>query len=918
MSHIIFLSELAGKMEEIEQAIIQLAKTCKEPKGFIRNVEKSFRVPSNRKAGFFLGIGFVLFQHSYYSLALNSWNYSSKYFIKNEDKVGEYRSYIGIGNAHNMLMEFKDAIEYHRKALEIAKDKDSDQELSCYVSLGNDYQGLGCYKEAIKCFEEALKIAVHIHNRVGESGCYNNIGIAYYSLGDFNNAIEYHQKALEIAKDTRGREGKAQEQLCYGGLGNAYYRLGHFRTAIEYHQKSLEIAKDTEGREGRKGESACYNNLGNAYHSLEDFENAIACFEEARKITEDIKDRAGESACYNNLGAVCHTLGDLNNAIEYYQEAVEYHQKALEIAKDKDSNRELDCYVGLGNVHNSLGDWKQAIACYEEARKIAEDIQNRAAESACFNGLGNAYDSSGDFRNAIYYYKKSLEIAIETGDMDLERVVNFNLGRAYHKPNSKLKLAYDYCKRSIELSEVLAGRLVQEERRIGFYSRVSNAYQHMIPICLKLRKKNEAFEYVERSKSRAFLDLIAATEIKPTIELTGKFKFLLNDEEKYLAKLREIQMRHLRPFRSPVEPGEVEGVLENLNLIYEQMEDFDSEYVFMRRGKPLPQDKTLDMLSSQKKDVTLVEYYSTQDETFILVVSTKDRELHIEPVPVSIEKLGQYLENYRKEVVDYAKFGDIGDTWLGLSDYLIKPISKYLKHLKKDDLICFVPFGMLHYLPLHALELRGEPLITKHPVAYAPSASLIKFCKKKGSGKLQSCASFGVVFREEAKAVAELFNVRSYDQATKDTLLQNCADKDVIHFSCHGYFDDADPLSSGVKLYDKVLTAREIFNMKLDTELVTLSACQTGLSKRSQGDELVGLTRAFLYAGSPSVIVSLWSVDARSTQELMLEFYSLLQNGSDKATALQEAQKRIMKKKGYSHPYYWAPFVLVGDWQLAR
>jgi len=173
------------------------------------------------------------------------------------------------------------------------------------------------------------------------------------------------------------------------------------------------------------------------------------------------------------------------------------------------------------------------------------------------------------------------------------------------------------------------------------------------------------------------------------------------------------------------------------------------------------------------------------------------------------------------------------------------------------------------------------------------------------------------IFEGELKNVAELFSTQSDNgkSATKDKVIEKFTDKDVIHFSCHGYFDDADPLSSGVKLYDSVLTAREIFDMRLNTELVTLSACQTGLNQRSPGDELIGLTRAFIYAGAPSVIVSLWSVDAHSTQELMHEFYTLLKNGTDKATALQEAQKRIMEKEGYSHPYYWAPFVLVGDWE---
>ncbi|GAH04847.1 unnamed protein product, partial [marine sediment metagenome] len=272
-------------------------------------------------------------------------------------------------------------------------------------------------------------------------------------------------------------------------------------------------------------------------------------------------------------------------------------------------------------------------------------------------------------------------------------------------------------------------------------------------------------------------------------------------------------------------------------------------------------------------------------------------------------------ENYWRGVVEYLDFDDIGSNWLDLSRYLIEPISEYLT---KESLIYFVPYNLLHYLPLHALELNGEPLIKNNPVAYLPSASLIRFCQNKGSGKLESCASFGVDFEDEAEKVAELFGVKPYigSTAAKEKVIEACTNKDIIHFSCHGMFDDLDPLSSGVKLYNgEILTAREIFNLNLNAELVTLSACQTGINENSPGDELVGLTRAFLYAGAPSVIVSLWSVNAKSTQELMLEFYKLLKSGKDKATALQKAQVKIMDKEEYSHPYYWAPFVLVGDWE---
>ena len=926
-------------MNKSEQIIVQLAETYKKPDEFINILEKLFEVSPNDKGDLLLKVGILLYNFSYFFLALNTWSHALGYFIRNKDKVGESNCYGNLGIAYQSLGNFEKAIEYHEKSLDIFNDiGDRAGESKCYWYLGIAYQSLGNFGKAIEYHDKSLEIFKDIGDRAGESNCYWNLGIAYQSLGNFGKAIEYHEKSLDIFKDIGDRAG---ESNCYTNLGIAYQSLGNYGKAIEYHDKSLEIKKDIGDM---AGESSCYTNLGAAYQSLGNYGKAIEYLEKSLEIAKDIGDRAGESSCYTNLGIAYQSLGD-------FEKAIEYHDKSLEIFKDiEDRAGESNCYGSLGAAYQSLGDFGKAIEYHDKSLEIFKDIGDRAGESNCYGNLGAAYRSLGDYGKAIEYHEKSLDIKKDIGDIDSERVVSCNLGRIYDE-SEKPELAYEYYNHSIELSEMMGGRLVEEEHKIGFYARASKAYQGMIPLCFKLdSKEGEAFEYAERSKSRAFLDLIANTEIKPSVELTSELKSLLDDEEKYLSKLREIQMRHLSQTKVSMELGELEGIFRKLDKIYDKIEEHDPEYVFLRRVKPLSLDRVQNLLSSQKRDrdAVLIEYFITRDKTFIFVISSKDNKLHIEPVSISAEKLNRYVEVYWREVVDYHEFQDIGDTWLGLSDYLIEPISEYLC---EGDLIYFVPYGLLHYLPIHALELNGEPVIKKHPVAYSPSASLLKFCKNKGSSELKSCVSLGVafgkneeaefeeklknmnkeekeeveekikkvkeIFEGESKDVAGLFSTQSDNgkSATKDKVIEKCTDKDVIHFSCHGYFDYADPLSSGVKLYDSVLTAREIFDMRLNTELVTLSACQTGLNQRSPGDELIGLTRAFIYAGAPSVIVSLWSVDAHSTQELMLEFYKLLKNGSDKATALQVAQKRIMEKAGYSHPYYWAPFVLVGDWE---
>jgi len=850
-------------MHEFKEIIKRLAETYRgDPDGFIEEIKSSFKAPRDKEGNLFLEIGAILHNFSYFKLSIAVWENALESFIFWKDKTGE---------------------------------------LACYTNLGAAYRNLGQLKEAIKYHKEALEIARKIGNKSSESKCYTNLGNTYYSLGDLNEAIECHERSLKIRKDID--VGPVAPSYCVN-LGVAYRNLGNLRKAIEFHRKALKIMQDIKNR---SGESKCYTNLGVAYHDLGDLNESIRYHKKSLEIVIEIGDMAVELKCYTNLGVVYHDKGDFNKAVKY-------HKKSLEIAiKIDDRVGESKCYTNLGAAYRNLGDFKKAIQYHEKTLRIAINIGNKSEESFCYGNLGAVYHDKGDFNKAVKYHKKSLEIAKKIGNLDSERINTQNLAFIYGNQLNEPELAYDYCNKSIELSEKIIGLLIEEEYKIKFTSRISDPYQYIVPLCIELKRKNEAFGFVERGKSRAFLDLLAATEIKPSAKVTSELKSLLDKEETCLVKLRELQTRHLRQDNIVLEPGEIEKTLKKLNLIYSKIEEIDPEYVFTRRGKPMSFDKLQDTLSLQKKDTVLIEYFVAKDKIFIFIVSSRDRKLHIEKVHISQERLNLYIENYLRVVTRCQDLEDAKDSLCNLNSCLIDPISKYLT---KGDLIYFVPYGLLHYLPLHALELNREPIIKQHPVAYLTSASLIRFCQNKGSDKLENCVSFGVDFEDEAEKVAELFKVKPYirSNATKYKVVEACTNKDIIHFSCHGKFDYKDPLSSGVILYNKeVLTAREIFNLNLDTELVTLSACDTGINDRSPGDELVGLTRAFFYAGAPSVIVSLWKVSAESTQELMLEFYKLLKSGKDKAVALQKAQVKIMKD--YPHPYYWAPFVLVGDWE---
>lgn len=266
--------------------------------------------------------------------------------------------------------------------------------------------------------------------------------------------------------------------------------------------------------------------------------------------------------------------------------------------------------------------------------------------------------------------------------------------------------------------------------------------------------------------------------------------------------------------------------------------------------------------------------------------------------------------------------------WSRLSELICQPLKEYLDTSAR---IIIVPYGLLHFLPLHLLLLDGSPLIEFCPVVYAPSASVLRFCQRRNPKRKNHkfCPRTGIVFgldfEEEAEVVSRYFEkaevlTRSNTRITKERILSSCQAWDFVHFSAHGEFVANDPGNSGLVLpgtckAPKVshLTLRDVYQMKLDSYLVTLGACSSGLGDYMPGDELLGITRGFLYAGTPSVLASLWPVRNESTVLLMDRFYEhLLVGGLDKADALRESQLEVRRQ--FAAPGDWAGFILIGDW----
>ncbi len=300
--------------------------------------------------------------------------------------------------------------------------------------------------------------------------------------------------------------------------------------------------------------------------------------------------------------------------------------------------------------------------------------------------------------------------------------------------------------------------------------------------------------------------------------------------------------------------------------------------------------------------VVLAEYYVTDDRILLFL----GRSDFAEPEVVVIERSRPDLRSFVAK--SYTAAEGIGvEADMGLWQEFLGPlVEPLLTVADPGDLLWFVPHDVLHYVPMHALSLNGAPLIDRHPVCYAPSSSVMRYCQGKRKGSRRTALVIGDSrgdlphAREEALSVSELFATEPHlgPDVKKSLFLRDLDqhDFDVIHVACHGSFDARDPLASRILLHNESdLTALEIFGLRLRADLVTLSACQTAVNERRPGDELIGLTRALIFAGTPSAVVSLWAVDDMSTGFLMRTFYRLLLDPAQvsKAQALREAQREL-------------------------
>ncbi|MEG4357008.1 CHAT domain-containing protein [Microcoleus sp. Aus8_D1] len=838
--------------------------------------------------------GIQHYQTGQFPAALNSWQQALQIYRALKNRKGEGTALGNLGVAYNSLGDSAKAIEYSQQQLAIARSiKDRQLEGRALGNLGLAYLYLGDYTKAIEYSQQSLAIARSIKDRQGEGLALGNLGVAYRSLGDSAKAIEYSQQSLAIARSIKDRQG---EGLALDNLGVAYRFLGDYTKAIEYSQQSLAIARSIKDRQL---EGAALGNLGAAYRSLGDYTKAIEYSQQYLAIAGEIKDRQLEGTALGNLGGAYLYLGDLAKAIEY-------SQQYLAIAhKIKNRLGEGAALGNLGAAYLNLGDSAKAIEYLQQQLAITSEIKDRLGEGAALGNLGVAYLYLGDYTKAIEYSQQSLAIARSIKNRLGEGTALNNLGWAFLKAGNPTE-AEKMLVNGIQVWESMRQMLGSNDaNKVSIFEGQAKTYRTLQQVRVAQNNPIAALEIAERGRARAFVDLLS--ERLSTGDANPVIASAPNQDE--IRQIAKAQNATLVQYSIIYDYFQIEGKQEGReSALYIWVIQPTGEITFREVDlKPL----------WQQDNASLVSLIINYQESIPVRSRSSDRSTKPEP-----------NHNLRR-----------------LDQLLIDPIANLLPKDPNAHVI-FIPQGSLFQVPFPALQdPNGTYLIQKHTILTAPSIQVLDLTRQQrqklpqkpandrgralvlgnptmprvslspGEPKQQLSPLPGA--EAEAIAIAPLLKTQAITgaQGTKAQIVQQMPQASIIHLATHGLLDNVNGLASAIALApsgsdDGLLTAEEIFDMKLQANLVVLSACNTGEGKIT-GDGVIGLSRALISAGVPSVIVSLWRVPDAPTAELMQSFYKNLENNPNKAQALRQAMLTTMKT--HSNPRDWAAFTLIGE-----
>lgn len=905
------------------------------------------------------------------------------------------------------------AEDHYKQALDEER-KSRSETLSIAASL----QGLGnalMQRDNFSGAEEYYKQALFIRQKwapesLPVASCLSDIASLYLKRGDLGAAEEHARRALAI------REKLSPDSLdvatSLNNLASTLVLRGDFAEAQEYLMRALTIRKKLTP--ASLDEAATLNNLGLDFMQRGDLVKADAYISRALSIEEKlIPDSRSVAQCLDNLGIIYSLRGDLSRAEEYGERALtilkktapgsldvayslgnvsevitqrgelikaeRYHREALDIIKRlaPGSLDEMEALTYSGELAKTRGHLVEATQYYHRALAIGTKLAPQSRHVAdTLSNLAEVFLDSGDLTEAERYYTRALNIIEKLSpgsSLDAEILVGLaKVDRRRQKLNTAADL-FERALNAIERQISLIGGTTSERAR--FRAEHVSYYKSDMEVLLAQNRPDAAFQVLERSRARSFLELLAERDLGFGADLPAEIQQARGENAAAYDRTQE-QIAELSLPKDAAQIEQLQKQLRHLEAeresIGERARQASPHFAALHYPKPLGLEAVRTALDP---GTALLSYSVSDDQTVLFVVLPVGQEpgLSVFDLKVTGKALRGQVDAFRKLIqregngsARESRQASLAAQEREFYDLLLAPVESIIS---SSERLLLIPDGPLQVLPFAALKDRsghylveGKPLHTTMSATvyaelkrtrpaksdkplelaafgdplYPPNVQAAITANEAGTfdGELRSAVERGFALsqlpfsRVEVQSIAGLFAGHDVkylrEQATEEHAKALGKGVRYIHFATHGLLDERFPLNSSLVLTipskptegqeNGFLQAWEIFEqVRLDADLVTLSACSTGLGQELNGEGLIGLTRAFQYAGARSVLASLWSVDDYRTMQLMRRFYAELHAGASKDAALQRAQLQLLHSTA-EDPYYWAAFSLTGDW----
>ncbi|MCP4592722.1 MAG: tetratricopeptide repeat protein [bacterium] len=878
------------------------------------------------------------------------------------------------------------AADYCQRALEIQQKlaPDSSAMAVSLSNLGNIAYSRAELDEAMGLFQRALEIQQRLTpDSLAVATSLHNLATVAWEHGDLDRAMTLGHRALRIQQEL------APDRLEYASsldtLGLVANERGDLDRAADFFHRALEIRK----RLAPEGLDVAYslNNLGILAWRRGDLDRAVEFFQSSLDIRQHLAPGSADMAdSLTSLGGVAWRRRDLKRAAEFHQRALAIQQKLA-----PDSRLVAQSLSNLGDVARASGDLERAAIFCQRALEITQELAPDSLYLASAqHSLAIVAWRNGDLGRAMELFQRALEIERKLApDSNHFAEILHAIGLLYReKRPTQLETVDQFLRDALDTLEAQLARFGgSHEIRGGFRAKYHEYYRDALEVQLELGQAGIAFHTLERSRARSFLEELIERDTVFTADIPEQL-----DRERRRHAVRfdrtQQQLAHLYPRDHAEQIDELRYQLRRLRGeargIEEKIRRASPRLAALQYPRPLDLDAARAVLDPG----TLMLSYSVGEESTMLFTLSKEHGLRVETLAIGEDQLRDQVQTLRRQIRNVRRPGSqrmrrFEESARSLYSTLIGPVADWVE---ASDRLLILADGPLHYLPWGTLRrdtagggqylLRWKPLhlalsvtvyaefrkLRREGDASPPSVQLAAFGDPRYPGSRESAgrhddpvvrsAAERVPFdwgslpytRREVEGIAGVYpeqRVRAYlgEEATEEHAKSIGRDVRILHFATHGHLDERFPLNSFLALtipevYSEdrdngLLQAWEIFErVRLDADLVVLSACETALGKEQGGEGLIGLTRAFQYAGARSVVASLWRVEDRSTAELMTRFYRHLREGKAKDEALRAAQLELLRgpiqvqgetgeyqEIEASAPYYWAAFQIYGDWK---